>query len=326
MTALLAAVATAYAFAQGGTHAYKVDVVFDGFLPLLGGNEGKAEVSMDVRLTGNAPVEGKPSATSEITAFDISFNGARLPLTLENVTDFFPRTTVVVEPTGKIVSNDAPDRRLPVRLPGLDVRRFPDITYVPIEFAGAETGVGDSWEFERDFGGNPLKYTCRAASLDDGLLRVEVTVVQEYTVLENDSLEVVAERSRAVREVTTRLEGKGHVVFDTGVGVAREAVMVNVATSEASPLAGGEPETRKLTTTYNVKLLGPRQVSARPEPAPWWRQAAETAQLVMRNPGALVGMLQIAAAAGLQRIPRRWEAVLKPLSSQLRRWLPMRAR
>lgn len=325
MTALLALAATAYAFAAGSVAEYQVQVVFDGFLPVLGGNEGKAEIAMDVRVSGNGPSEGTVGATSEITAFEIAFNGAKLPLTLENVTDYFPKTTVSLTPQGKIVANDAPDRRLPVRLPGLDVRRFPDITYVPVEFASAETAVGDSWTFSRDFGGNPMEYTCQAVSEDDGLLRVKVEVRQEYSVLENDSLEVVSERSRAVNEVTTKLTGEGFVLFDAGRGAVRRAEMRNVAISEAKPLKGGDATVRKLTTEYKVALKGADgRAPAQPAPKPWWRQARDLAAMVARDPRSLLGMLQLAAAAGLQQLPAAWGRLLEPVAAALRPWFPAR--
>ena len=40
--------------------------------------------------------------------------------------------------------SDAPNVKLPVRLPGLDVKRFPDITYVPIQFPDRELKTGDT--------------------------------------------------------------------------------------------------------------------------------------------------------------------------------------
>jgi hypothetical protein len=318
---ILATLTTAYAFSAGSVADYDVSVVFDGFLPVLGGNEGKAEIAMRVRVTGSGPVDPGVGAVSEITAFDMAFNGAKLPLTLENVTDYFPRTTIVLTAQGKIVQNDAPDRRLPVRLPGLDVRRFPDITYVPIEFARAETAVGDDWTFERDFGGVPMRYSCHAASETEGLLRVDVRVEQEYAVLENDSLEVVQERSRAAREVRTKLVGEGFVLFDTGAGTVREADMRNVATSVATPLAGGEATQRRLVTEYKVKRSGARAAS-RPAAPPLWKQAADLAAAVARDPRRLAGMLQLAAAAGLQRLPEQWTRWLAPVADAIRPWFP----
>ncbi|MGE0002093.1 MAG: hypothetical protein AB7F50_02640 [Fimbriimonadaceae bacterium] len=311
---------TAYSFSPGVAHTYDVKVTFDGFLPVLGGNEGKAEIKMGVKVEGAQAPAGRTAATNEITAFEISFNGAKLPLTVDNVTDYFPRSHLVIEPTGKLVSNDAPDKKLPVRLPGLDVRRLPDITYVPIEFSTTATALEDAWKFQRDFGGTPMDYQCIAVGEEDGLVKVKVEVRQEYTVLENDSLEVVTERSSAVREVTTVLEGKGFVLFDQELGMARKAVMSNLATSRAKDLKDGTVGVRKLKTDYEVVLGSPRVKKAAAKP--WWDQARDTAVLVRNNPRAMVGMLQLAAMMGMQKLPVAWTNVLRPIESQLRRWLP----
>jgi len=309
---------TAYAFAPGVAHPYDVKVTFDGFLPVLGGNEGKAEIKLGVRVEGLKGVEGTTAATNEITAFEISFNGAKLPLTVDNVTDYFPRSTLIIEPTGKLVKNDAPDKKLPVRLPGLDVRRLPDITYVPIEFARINTSPGESWTFERDFGGTPMKYDCKATGEEDGLVRIEVAVRQEYVVLENDSLEVVTDRSSAVREVKTVLKGEGFVLFDQELGMARKAVMSNVATSEARDLKSGALTVRKLKTDYEVALGSPRAKAT----TPWWIQVRDTAVLARKNPSTVVGMIQMAALLGMERLPPAWAAALRPIESHIRQWLP----
>lgn len=321
LATLAAAWLTAYSFAPGSVHNFDVKVTFDGFLPVLGGNEGKAEIKMGVKVEGAGAPAGQTAASNEITAFEISFNGAKLPLTVDNVTDYFPRSNLVIEPTGKLVSNDAPDKKLPVRLPGLDVRRLPDITYVPIEFAKTTTVAGDSWSFERDFGGSPMTYKCRAVGEEDGLVKIEVEVRQEYTVLENDSLEVVKDRSAAVREVTTVLEGKGHVLFDQDLGLSRTALMSNLATSNAKDLKDGTVTVRKLRTDYAVSLGSPR-VKKSVVSRPWWDQLRDTAVLARSNPRALVGMLQIAAMMGLERLPAGWSSVLRPIQNQLRRWVP----
>ncbi len=164
-----------YRFEPKTDLTYDVKVSFDGFLPLLGGNEGKADVIMVVRVKGQAAEGSELKATNEINSCEILFNGARLPLSLENVIDYFPKTTIQVTPQGKITKNDAPNRNLPVRLPGLDVRRFPDITYVPIEFPAEGITEGKSWTFSKVFGESELTYTCTLTAIrnDRALLNVK---------------------------------------------------------------------------------------------------------------------------------------------------------
>src|SRR5688500_6347386 len=123
MLALLAAVAlvpVTYDFQPGVKANYKAEVMYDGFIPIMRGQEGKVQDSMDFVVVGLAPDDKKnPQATEELVDISVVFNGSKLPVGLEHVKDFFPKTTVSLTPQGKIVKNDAPDVDLPFRLPGL---------------------------------------------------------------------------------------------------------------------------------------------------------------------------------------------------------------
>jgi hypothetical protein len=229
-------------------------------------------------------------------------------VTLDNVTQFFPKTTVSLSPTGKILSNDAPDRKLPVRLPGLDVKRFPDITYIPIEFPGEETALGATWSFERDFGGAPLVYDCTLLSLNEETAEIAVKVRQDFTVFENAALEVVTDRAEAVSEVKTTLTGEGKVTFDTARGLATSSQMTNEAVSDVRNLASGTTSQRKLKTVYRVALKsasGAAKVTAvRPR---GWQFNWETGR-------TFLAWIQMAVHFGLAALPReieRWAPGLK---------------
>lgn len=298
----------AYGFGAGTSLTYDVNVKFDGFLPLFGGNEGIVDVAMTVGVNGQEPTDGALKATSEIQTFDLKFNEASLPVTLDNVTQFFPKTTVSLSPTGKILSNDAPDRKLPVRLPGLDVKRFPDITYIPIEFPGEETALGATWSFERDFGGAPLVYDCTLLSLNEETAEIAVKVRQDFTVFENAALEVVTDRAEAVSEVKTTLTGEGKVTFDTARGLATSSQMTNEAVSDVRNLASGTTSQRKLKTVYRVALKsasGAAKVTAvRPR---GWQFNWETGR-------TFLAWIQMAVHFGLAALPReieRWAPGLK---------------
>jgi hypothetical protein len=327
MTSLLLAAATApmaYGFGPETKLTYDVQVGFDGFLPVLGGNQGKVEVTMAVDVRGLTPEGDDLRASNEITAFEIVFNGAKLPLSLENAVEYFPKTTVRLTPAGKIVGNDAPDRRLPVRLPGLDVKRFPDITYIPIELAAGEAEVGHTWEFKRAFGDSDMDYSCRLDGLEGDLARVAVKIRQEYTVLENSALEVVGDRADAEAEVRTVLEGTGTVTFDLARGVARLVEMANEAVSTVKPLDGSAPKERRLKTVLRVEAKSLSGfVVRRPQTAdrPWWEQAWGTAQAMGRDPRLVLGFLKMAAAFGLRAVPREWAAWIGQVAPQAERWL-----
>jgi hypothetical protein len=301
MTLAFVLAPTAYAFGSGTSLTYEVKAKFEGFLPLFGGNEGVVDVGMTVGVKGHDPEDGALKATSEIQAFDLKFNEASLPVTVDNAAQFFPRTTVTLSPQGRILSNDAPERKLPVRLPGLDVKRFPEITYVPIEFPDQEIRVGETWTFERDFGGSPVVYECTLSAASEDTAEIMVNIRQEFTVLENAALEVVSAREDAVAEVRTVLTGQGKVRFDTARGIATASEMTNEALSDVRNLATGDTNRRKLKTVYRVELqaaAGERlQAPARPK---GWSLGLDTVK-------TFVAWVQMAVQFGLSALPREIE-------------------
>jgi hypothetical protein len=149
-----------------------------------------------------------------------------------------------------------PANPLPVRLPGLDPNRFPEITYLPIQFPNEGVSVGDSWKFTRTFEGADMTYTCTLSSMDDASAKIAVKVHQEQLYYENSSVEVVKSKADAVNEVRTILDGQGTITWDRKAGLANVVEMTNDATSTVTPISPGTAETRKLKTTFRVTRQG----------------------------------------------------------------------
>ena len=305
-----------YRFEPKTDLTYDVKVSFDGFLSLLGGNEGKADVIMVVRVKGLAPEAGEVRATNEISACEILFNGAKLPLTLDNVIDYFPKTTVSATAQGKITKNDAPNRNLPVRLPGLDVRRFPDITYLPIEFPADGISEGKSWTFSKVFGESELTYTCTPTAIRNDRALIGVKVRQEYEVLEDEGLEVVKREDDAVARVKTVMTGDGEVIFDLKQGIAAKVRMTNDAVSTAVNLKSNKATVRKLKTDFAVSLkgydFGATVAAAKPAPKDeswlgtakgWFASAAETVTGWWQSGKGYATLLYLAFASSSQIVP-----------------------
>ncbi|MEZ5162184.1 MAG: hypothetical protein R2688_00220 [Fimbriimonadaceae bacterium] len=245
--------------------SYDFKMIFDGFLPILGGNEGTADIDMVVKVKGELGGEnGNMSASTEITKFEMAFNGGKLPLTLDMVTDVFPKSSITFTPRGEIVKNTAPDKKPPVRLPGLDVKRFPDITFLPIIFSEKELKAGEEWQFKKSFDGADMTYTCSFGEPSGDTLPVKIAIKQDYTVLENDSMEVVPKED-AVREVTTHMTGTGEANFDTKRGIFTYVKMKNVAKSEATDFDSKEKTERVLKQELTLKLKEEPKV-AKPQP------------------------------------------------------------
>lgn len=270
MTGLAAALViapAAYKFDPGATNTYKVNVQFEGYLPVLGGNEGIVDVKMGVKVEGLSPEGSALRAASELTAFELNFNEVPLPLTLENAVEYFPRTTIQATPFGKILKTDAPNVALPVRLPGLDVKRFPDITYMPLELPESGLEAGKSWTFTKQFDGAPMNYQCVVQSVDGDKGVVSVKVNQKFDTLENEAMEIVTDPAKAVRKVQNTMTGTGTVTFDLKVGAVSGFEMVNNSTGQVEMIKTGLKSERKLKTTIKVNRNGAAAPATKPAPA-----------------------------------------------------------
>lgn len=257
LLALLCFVPAAYSLPEGRLLTYEMSVAMDGFLPLLGGQQATCDLKLGVRVSGLKPdAEGRLQASSELTSMKVFFNGAELPFGLENIKAYFPKTTVSLSPQGKVLKSDAPETSLPVRLPGLDVKRFPEISYLPIEFPDGGIEEGKPWSFERTFNGSKIAYTCDLKGVKDDLAEIGVTIEQNFETLEDASAQVVKDPKDALNKVVTSLKGKGTVWFDLKRGLAKEVSIEALASGMVTDLKSGKTSERKLKTTLKVKLAG----------------------------------------------------------------------
>lgn len=292
-----------YSFEAGTRLSYDSTVRFEGFIPILGGNEGTVVVEMGVAVDGLKPnKEDTIRAANEITRFKVTFNEAVLPLDVASVQTYFPRTTISMQKNGKIVESDAPDVKLPVRLPGLDVKRFPDVTYVPLQFPESDLKVGDAWEFKRKFGESDVSYKCTVDSQKGDAVIIKVTIRQEYELLEDAAMEVVKEERDAERRVKTLMTGEGIVLFETKRGIVEKAEMVNTAVSHVTKIEDGTTSQRKLYTTFSLSLTQPRP--PRPtEGGNWfgnaWSAVSDTARSLW---DATLGWWTVARIAFMKKV------------------------
>lgn len=259
MGPLLAAAAAlgAYQFGPGAAHDYRLSLVFDGFLPVFGGNTGEANVGLMMQVRGLEADEKGMRASGELTEFTFEFNGFPLPLDLESIREYLPKTTISLTPQGRMTGTDAPDKPLPVPLPGLDPKRFPDLTYLPIELP--EAGLGDpgqTWTFERPFAGGPVTYRCELEEVRSGQARIKVALEQKTIYLENSALELTTEREQATAEVSNVLTGQGIVIFNLELGCVDSVDVTSLAVGQVKPLDGAEPSERRLSTKLKAGRIG----------------------------------------------------------------------
>lgn len=243
-----------YAFVPGKGFDLDVSVRFDGYLPIFGGREAKVDVMFLVGVEGAEPKDDALRATSEIREFKIELDGAPLPLTVESIRDYFPRSTVTLTPFGRVVESDAGDRRLPIQLPGLDPGKLPQLTFLPLELPSVEAAPGMKWEFTRPFTGADMRFACEVVSVEGSLVRVKSTMRQSSSVLEGPTMQIVADEKDAASRVETELEGSGKGVFDRELGRWREFDVKAVARGKETNLRTRNVRERVLTTTVRTRL------------------------------------------------------------------------
>jgi len=243
-----------YSFPIGMHLSYDVNVEFEGYLPVLRGRQSLANLAMTVDVVGLTPdADGNPRIVSEIKALKLKFNGAVMPFGPENVNTFFPKTTIEASLLGKLLKTDAPNISLPVRLPGLDVKRFPDITYLPIEFPKEGIEEGKPFKFKKLFGDGPVEYEVTPTKIRSDAVSLTLKLSQSYVTFEDDRKSPTDEANAAMR-IETELKGTGTATFDVKRGLITEFNIEAVSSGQAIDLKTKSQVERKLKTTLKVVL------------------------------------------------------------------------
>lgn len=304
---LLLATQVVYKWAPTVNVDYDMAVKMDGFLPILGGNQGVAEVRLGLSVRGAESPDGNLKATSHLTSAVIKFNNEKLPLDLKAVEDYFPKASVTFSPLGEILANDAPDKKPPVRLPGLDVKRLPDISFLAVQFPASGVAPGDTWTFDKTFEGAPVHYTCTAKTVDDEKVEVGVAVKQEMKYDETETLEVAKDPADATGHVTMELTGTGTVDFDPKLGVVRSVAMDSEAVSTVQDIKTGGTKERRLKQTLRVSEKGTpaSPVPAAPVAAPrsWWQGVQAWGTALALKSAAYWRMLEVWIQSALRSAP-----------------------
>lgn len=243
-----------YKFPEARPAQYQIGLKFDGYLPLLGGNEGTAEVKLGLSVQGGPAEGGNSKAVSDLTDMGLTFNGQKLPFTVDDLKKYFPKNTVTLTAEGKILTNDAPDLTLPVRLPGLDVKRFPDITFLAVEFPQTGVEEGKSWSYQKAFGDSTVNFDVVPTKVGDDKVEMTLKLSQKYTTLEDEAHSLVKDQKDAAYTVVTDVSGTGKVVFDRTVGLIRSLNIVADSTDLVTDLQSKKETHRKLKTTLTVAL------------------------------------------------------------------------
>ncbi len=247
---------------------YEVQIDFDGQLPvsLFQGAEQRLRVKMAISVRALPPDEdGGLRASNSLEGFEISLFDTEggefvpLPLTVESAREFFPDTTIVHTSEGRILKTDAPDLNLPIRLPGLHTRHFPDATFMLLQFPEGGVEEGKAWTYTRRFGDSDVKIEATYRGSEDGGERFDVKVAQSYETLEDEYGNPVSEESEAAYRVKTVVTGAGVVWFSGPKGVISRSEVTAEAVSTVIPLEGGPEQNRRLRTTFKILKTEVRQ-------------------------------------------------------------------
>lgn len=242
-----------YDFPVGVEAKFNVKVQFDGYVPLFGGKTGKVDIDMIVKTVG---VESKKadlqSVDSEITELKGTAFGMILPVNKNNIGQFYPKAVASFESTGAVKSTTAEHKEMPVKLPGLDSQRLPEISYVPLVLNHTATAKGEGYEFTRTFNGAPMTYKISPGTGDgEGRVSFKIEVSQDSSGFE-DSYGNPIEASGAKSKLKTILTGKGTATFDMTKRMFDKVVVTTTADTDVTVIKTGKTTKRSLKTTLTI--------------------------------------------------------------------------
>ncbi len=236
--------------------SYRVEVGFDGYIPVLGGIEQPLKVDMTLRVEERASSEPeRKRAISEITQFRLSvYDGetksfSPFPIGLEAVREYFPNTTTTFFSRGRIIATDAVNRDVPFQLPGLHPQHLADMTFLLLEFPDVPLEKGAFWTYRRKFGDSEVVYTVTYSGPEDAGEAFNLALKQEYQGFEDENRNPVGkERAKAI--VKTRVTGAGKVWFSAPTGRITRATVNAEGVSDVLSMDGAPQSKRTLKTTF----------------------------------------------------------------------------
>lgn len=236
-----------------------MDATFEGFLPVFGGMDGDASIRLDVTLKGLEPdSQSRPRIEMDLADAKVTLKGAALPFDVDSARKFFPKTTMSFDPLGKLLETDAPDIVLPIRLPGMDVKRFPELCFLPVEFPANGAPDAAAWTFNRNLNGVDTVCEARLTEATEERATIQMSFKQDYTSLESEAYELVLDEKDAGFRVRTQVSGEAKGVFDRKKGLFTQWNLDVIAESQEENLRTAAKRDRKMKTTVRVTLLNPQ--------------------------------------------------------------------
>ncbi len=239
--------APVYRFPVDKPVTYQADMRFEGFLPIMGIGEGKATVHGTFEVAG----KNEGAASVKLTGFEVTFNGAKVPIDLDKAQEYVPGGTFTYAPNGVVSKWDSPGVTAPIRIPGLDLRHLPEVLFLPVAFPEAGVEVGKSFMTMATLSGGTADYKITPIAVDGETVTVSLKLHQSYSGFEDSANQVVSEKD-AEAKVSTEVEGSGSGVFSMKLGRFTKFTVDDVATTQATDLESKKTTTRKLSRHMDV--------------------------------------------------------------------------
>jgi hypothetical protein len=239
-------------FPLGSETKFNVKVQFDGYIPLFGGKSGKADVDMVVKAI-SVPEKSRnlQAVDSEIIELKAVAFGSTLPLNKNNIGAFFPKAVATFDSTGLVKFNGAEHKEMPVKLPGLDSQRLPEISYVPLVLNQEAIGEMKPYEFTRTFNGSPLKYKVTPGTIEKNRETFQIEIDQESSSFEDSYGNPIVEEG-AKSKLKTVLTGKGTAIFNIEKQMFDKVVVETTGDTEVTVIKSGKTSKRSLRTTLTI--------------------------------------------------------------------------
>jgi hypothetical protein len=230
---VLAAIAFSYATLDHPV-VYSIRVNLAGALPLMSGDDKRAEVSMSFRTqaSGSGAKRGIKFqlATFSLGLHDSGTNSFQpLPVDLGAAREYFPETTVESSALGELGNVTPKAKRSPFRLPGIDTESLPALTFLALQFPEGGIEQGKPWSYTRQLLGDKTNYTATYNGSEKAGERFDLKLIQEGEV--------------------AKVEGQGSVWFDAPVGkIIKGELKATVTTGTAD-----KPKIVKMTVSLEAK-------------------------------------------------------------------------
>lgn len=259
---LMAPAPLQYTFPTSGSESASVDITFEGDIPILGGQQGKAAASAVFNVDFASPVDGKAKIIESLTQFKVNFNGFDLPLTLNDALKYFPKSSFLVGADGTYQGLTKTAITPPVRLPGLSVENVPRISFAPFQLPAGLAAVGDKADYDEPVPGGKQTVELTVASRTDDAVTLTVAYHSTTSGLEDSAQMVTTDPKSAANKVSTSDAGTGKAVFSLTKGMFTSVDLNDMAVTDVTAIDTGKKSQRRLARGVKI-VLGKAKVEGK---------------------------------------------------------------